>query len=41
MPPGIYQSLIQKKQPATIDMFNKKNLGFEGSFWFGKPSQKM
>jgi len=22
-------------------MFNKKNLGFEGSFWFGSPSQKM
>lgn len=41
MPPGMYQSLLQKKEPATIDMKNKKNLGFEGNFWFGNPSQKM
>jgi len=24
-----------------IDMVNLMNMGYEGEFWFGKPSQKM
>ena len=41
MPAGLYNSFVQRKAPATIDMKNKKNLGFEGHFWFGSPSQQM
>lgn len=41
LPKGEYQQLLQKKEPASIDMRNVKNLGYEGEFWFGNPSQKM
>jgi len=30
-----------KKTPQGIDMINLKNMGYEGLFWFGNPSQKM
>lgn len=33
-------SLIQKDK-ESIDMINLMNMGYEGEFWFGKPSQKM
>ena len=39
-----YNSLIKsdsKKHPEGIDLQNIKNLGYEGQFWFGNPSQKM
>ena len=41
MPKDEYHNLMQKVPPASIDMMNKKTLGFEGSLWFGNPSQKM
>lgn len=39
-----YNSLIKsdtKKHPEGIDLQNMKNMGYEGQFWFGNPSQKM
>jgi hypothetical protein len=35
-----HHSLMQK-DIAESDMNNIKNLGYEGEFYFGKPSQKM
>lgn len=39
-------SLMQTYQksnvkPHSIDLNNLKNMGYEGSFWFGNPSQEM
>ena len=28
-------------QPMAIDLDNMKNMGYEGKFWFGNPSQEM
>lgn len=39
-----YQSLLQKSgniKPHAIDLTNLQNMGYEGSFWFGSPSQEM
>lgn len=33
-------SLLQKNI-ETIDMKNLMNMGYEGKFWFGNPSQEM
>ena len=30
-----------QKDKESIDMINLMNMGYEGEFWFGKPSQKM
>lgn len=40
MPHDQSQSLIQK-EIETIDMKNLMNMGYEGKFWFGNPSQEM
>jgi hypothetical protein len=40
MPQHPNQSLIQK-EIETIDMKNLMNMGYEGKFWFGNPSQEM
>jgi len=29
------------KVPTGVDLVNLKNMGYEGEFWFGNPSQKM
>ena len=39
VPQGTF-TLMQKNM-TSIDMTNLKNMGYEGEFWFGKPSQKM
>jgi hypothetical protein len=39
-----YETLIQQnsdKIPTGIDMINLRNMGYEGFFWFGNPSQRM
>ena len=28
-------------KPMTVDLDNLKNMGYEGKFWFGNPSQEM
>jgi hypothetical protein len=39
---GKIKSLVQtKKDVVESDMINLMNMGYEGEFWFGKPSQKM
>jgi len=42
---GSYQSLLQANEmrapPKGIDLTNLKNMGYEGSFWFGTPAQEM
>ena len=30
-----------KEEPKGIDLTNLKNMGYEGSFWFGNPAQEM
>lgn len=38
------QSLLQThkdKVPVESDLINMKNMGYDGEFWFGNPSQKM
>jgi len=43
-PTGAYQSLIQgqkNKVPIESDLINMKNMGYDGKFWFGNPSQEM
>jgi len=39
-PQGSQQSLLQK-EVETIEMKNLMNMGYEGKFWFGNPSQEM
>lgn len=40
VPPNQGISLIQK-DTESISMINKKNMGYEGQFWFGSPPQQM
>jgi len=35
------QGLAKPKQPAGSDLVNLKNMGYEGEFYFGNPTQKM
>ena len=32
---------LQQKDVVSSDMINRKNLGYEGEFYFGNPPQKM
>lgn len=35
-------SLVQEKRHVVdVSMMNLQNMGYEGSFWFGSPSQEM
>jgi hypothetical protein len=40
MPSNTPYNLLQK-DTKSIDMINKKNMGYEGEFWFGHPTQRM
>lgn len=33
-----FQSLVEKHPPIDIDQTNLKNMGYEGSMYFGKPA---
>jgi hypothetical protein len=35
------QGLEKPKAPAGSDLVNLKNMGYEGEFYFGNPTQKM
>ena len=41
MPVDSTQISLLQKNIETIDMKNLMNMGYEGDFWFGQPSQKM
>jgi len=34
-------SMMMQKEVETIEMKNLMNMGYEGKFWFGNPSQEM
>ena len=34
-------SFVQREPSVNIDMKNYKNMGYEGKFFFGSPSQEM